>query len=114
MARTVDPWCYGHAAHGDDRWRARRKLIGVSTSAVGLAIERRIAVAIVAIEKEAVGIAVVPAAMRGGHDTPHFSRMARLVAKLFKALGVLSQGHLVEVDRSKLVEGYIGSTGRGR
>jgi SpoVK/Ycf46/Vps4 family AAA+-type ATPase len=32
------------------------------------------------------------------------------VAKLFKALGVLSQGHLVEVDRSKLVEGYIGQT----
>ncbi len=36
--------------------------------------------------------------------------VARLVAKLFKALGVLSRGHLVEVDRSKLVEGYVGQT----
>jgi TPR repeat protein len=36
--------------------------------------------------------------------------VARLVAKLFKALGVLSRGHLVEVDRSKLVQGYIGHT----
>jgi stage V sporulation protein K len=36
--------------------------------------------------------------------------VARLVAKLFKTLGVLSRGHLVEVDRSKLVEGYVGQT----
>jgi stage V sporulation protein K len=36
--------------------------------------------------------------------------VARLVARLFKALGVLSRGHLVEVDRSKLVEGYVGQT----
>jgi SpoVK/Ycf46/Vps4 family AAA+-type ATPase len=36
--------------------------------------------------------------------------VARLVAKLFKALGVLSSGHLVEVDRSRLVEGYVGQT----
>ena len=48
--------CRGHAAHGGDRWKPRRKLIGISTSRV-LAIETRIAVAIVAIEEEAVGIA---------------------------------------------------------
>ncbi|SED39527.1 ATPase family associated with various cellular activities (AAA) [Rhizobiales bacterium GAS191] len=36
--------------------------------------------------------------------------VARLVAKLYKALGVLSKGHLVETDRSGLVAGYIGAT----
>ena len=36
--------------------------------------------------------------------------VARLVAKLFKAVGVLSRGHLVEIDRSDLVEGYVGQS----
>lgn len=36
--------------------------------------------------------------------------VARLVAKIYHHLGVISKGHLVEVDRSGLVEGYIGQT----
>ncbi|MFN8077827.1 MAG: AAA family ATPase [Kineosporiaceae bacterium] len=36
--------------------------------------------------------------------------VARLVGKLYKALGVLPQGQLVEVDRSELVAGYLGQT----
>jgi stage V sporulation protein K len=36
--------------------------------------------------------------------------VARLVAKLYKALGVLSSGHLIETDRSGLVVGYVGQT----
>ena len=36
--------------------------------------------------------------------------VARIVAKTFKQLGLISKGHLVEVDRSKLVAGYIGQT----
>lgn len=36
--------------------------------------------------------------------------VARLIAKLYKAIGLLSKGHLVEVDRSGLVVGYIGQT----
>ena len=36
--------------------------------------------------------------------------VARLLAKIYKALGVVSQGQLVEVDRSKLVAGYVGQT----
>lgn len=36
--------------------------------------------------------------------------VARLVAKLYRALGLLSEGHLVEVDRSELVAGYLGQT----
>jgi hypothetical protein len=36
--------------------------------------------------------------------------MARLVARLYKELGVLSKGHLVETDRGDLVAGYVGQT----
>ena len=36
--------------------------------------------------------------------------VARLLAKIYKELGVISQGQLVEVDRSDLVVGYIGQT----
>src|SRR5262249_28454425 len=36
--------------------------------------------------------------------------VARLVAQIYRALGVLAQGHLVETDRSGLVAGYVGQT----
>lgn len=36
--------------------------------------------------------------------------VARLLAKLYKAIGVLSGGQLVEVDRSGLVAGFVGQT----
>ena len=36
--------------------------------------------------------------------------VARLLAKIYKVLGVVSEGQLIEVDRSNLVAGYIGQT----
>ena len=36
--------------------------------------------------------------------------VARLLAKIYKSINVLSKGHLVEVDRSGLVGGYVGQT----
>ncbi len=36
--------------------------------------------------------------------------VARLLAKIYKCLKVLPKGHLVEVDRSGLVDGYVGQT----
>ena len=36
--------------------------------------------------------------------------VARLIAGIYKELGVLSKGGLVEVDRSGLVAGYVGQT----
>lgn len=36
--------------------------------------------------------------------------VARVLSGIYKAMGLLSKGHLVEVDRSGLVSGYIGQT----
>ncbi len=36
--------------------------------------------------------------------------MARFMARVYHSLGILSKGHLVEVDRSGLVAGYVGQT----
>ena len=36
--------------------------------------------------------------------------VARLLAQIYRSLGVVSQGQLVETDRSKLVAGYVGQT----
>ncbi len=37
--------------------------------------------------------------------------VARIIGKIFAAMGVLKKGHLVETDRSGLVAGYAGQTG---
>lgn len=36
--------------------------------------------------------------------------IARLLAKIYKAMGLLSKGHLTETDRAGLVGGYVGQT----
>jgi hypothetical protein len=36
--------------------------------------------------------------------------VARILAKIYKGLGILEKGHLVEVDRQGLVAGYVGQT----
>jgi len=36
--------------------------------------------------------------------------VARLISQIYRALGVVKQGHLVEVDRAGLVAGYVGQT----
>jgi AAA+ superfamily predicted ATPase len=36
--------------------------------------------------------------------------LARIIAKIYKGLGLLEKGHIVEVDRQGLVAGYVGQT----
>lgn len=55
-----------------------------------------------------------------GGTTSHFvftgnpgtgkTTVARIIAGIYRQLGILKKGHLIEVDRSKLVAGYVGHT----
>lgn len=36
--------------------------------------------------------------------------VSRILAKIYKALGILERGHLVECDRERLIGGYVGQT----
>jgi hypothetical protein len=63
--------------------------------------------------REAGGLKQPPISMHlvfSGNPGTGKTTVARMVAKLYKELGVLTKGHLVEIDRSGLVGGYVGQT----
>lgn len=76
------------------------------------------------IHRQAAVLRVEGLRKKAGLDTPTITRhlvfngnpgtgkttVARLVAGIYRALGLLTKGQLVEVDRSELVAGYLGQT----
>ena len=80
---------------------------------VKAAVRRLIAVQMLNSERRAAGLPEVNASLHvvfTGNPGTGKTTIARIIARLYGSIGLVSRGHLVEVSRADLVAGYVGQT----
>ncbi len=95
----------------EDPMEALDKLIGLTT--IKEDVKELTAFVKVQKARQQQGLKSVPVSLHlvfTGNPGTGKTTVARIIAQIYKQIGVLSKGQLIEVDRSGLVAGYVGQT----
>ncbi len=95
----------------EDPMESLDKLIGLTT--IKEDVKELTAFVKVQKARQDQGLKSVPVSLHlvfTGNPGTGKTTVARIIARIYKQIGVLSKGQLIEVDRSGLVAGYVGQT----